>query len=104
MANQNQNNKRRKKVRQEWNPNWAIKLGYTLGATLFSALKIAVGAAATVALILLVSGVVFVGALAEYLQNDVLKEAENWSYEDYDIEKTSYVHYVDNDGNVYRYI
>lgn len=100
MANQNQNNRRRKKVRQEWNPNWVIKLLYTLGSALFSALKIALGAAATVALILLVSGVVFVGALAEYLQNDVLREAENWSYEDYDIEKTSYVHYVDNDGNI----
>lgn len=100
MANQNQNNRRRKKVRQEWNPNWVIKLVYTLGSTLFSILKIALGAAATVALILLVSGVVFVGALAEYLQNDVLREAENWSYEDYDIEKTSYVHYVDNDGNI----
>lgn len=100
MANQNQNNRRRKKVRQEWNPNWVIKLVYTLGSTLFSVLKIALGAAATVALILLVSGVVFVGALAEYLQNDVLREAENWSYEDYDIEKTSYVHYVDNNGNI----
>ena len=100
MANQNQNNRRRKKIRQEWNPHWTIKLVYTLGSTLFSAAKIALGAAATVLLICLISGVVFMGALAEYLQNDVLKEAQNWSYEDYDIEKTSYVHYVDNDGNI----
>ncbi|MGM9604569.1 MAG: transglycosylase domain-containing protein [Faecousia sp.] len=100
MANQNQNNKRRKKIRQEWNPHWSIKLIYTLGSTLLSAAKIAVGAAATVLLICLISGVVFMGALAEYLQNDILKEAQNWSYEDYDVEKTSYVHYVDNDGNI----
>lgn len=100
MANQNQNNRRRKKIRQEWNPHWSVKIIYTAGSTLFSAAKIAVGAAATVLLICLISAVVFVGALAEYLQNDILKEAQNWSYEDYDIEKTSYVHYVDNDGNI----
>ena len=100
MANQEQNNRRRKKIRQEWNPHWTIKLAYTAGSTVFSAAKIAIGAAATVLLICLISGVVFVGALAEYLQNDILKEAQNWSYEDYDIEKTSYVHYVDGDGNI----
>lgn len=100
MANQNQNNRRRKKIRQEWNPHWSVKIAYTAGSTLLSAAKIAVGAAATVLLICLISAVVFAGALAEYLQNDILKEAQNWSYEDYDIEKTSYVHYVDNDGNI----
>lgn len=100
MANQEQNNRRRKKIRQEWNPHWTIKLAYTVWSTLLSVLKIAIGAAGTVALILLISGMVFVGALAEYLQNDILKEAQNWSYEDYDIEKTSYVHYVDGDGNI----
>lgn len=100
MANQEQNNRRRKKVRQEWNPHWTLKLVYTACSTVFSAAKIAIGAAATVLLICLISGIVFVGALAEYLQNDILKEAQNWSYEDYDIEKTSYVHYVDNDGNI----
>ena len=80
MANQNQNNRRRKRIRQEWNPHWSVKLGYTLCSVLLSAAKIALGAAATVFLICLVSGVVFVGALAEYLQNDILKEAQNWSY------------------------
>lgn len=102
MANDNRNKKRRKmkKIRQEWNPHWIIKLVYTIGSVSFSAAKIAVGAAATVALICAISGVVFMGALAEYLQNDILKEASNWSYEDYDVEKTSYVHYVDSDGNI----
>ena len=100
MANQNQNNRRRKKIRQEWNPHWSVKIIYTAGSTLFSAAKIAVGAAATVLLICLISAVVFAGALAEYHQDDILQEAQNWSYEDYDIEKTSYVHYVDNDGNI----
>ena len=77
MANQNQNNRRRKKIRQEWNPHWSVKIAYTAGSTLLSAAKIAVGAAATVLLICLISAVVFAGALAEYLQNDILKEAQN---------------------------
>lgn len=92
--------KRPKKARQAWNPHWLVKLVYTLSSTAVSAVKIVIGAAATVALICLISGVVFAGALAEYLQNDILKEASNWSYEDYDLEKTSYVHYVDRDGNI----
>ena len=100
MASQNQNHRRGKKIRQEWDPHWTIKLVYTAGSTLFSVFKIALGAAATVLLIGVISGLVFMGALAEYLQNDILKEAQNWSYEDYDVEKTSYVHYVDSDGNI----
>lgn len=66
----------------------------------FFRLQNCAGAAATVLLIGVISGLVFMGALAEYLQNDILKEAQNWSYEDYDVEKTSYVHYVDSDGNI----
>lgn len=97
----NENSKRRgKRIRQQWNPHWLLKLFYLLGSVSWSAFKIAIGAAATVGLICLISGVVFVGALAGYLQNDILREAANWSYEDYDIEKTSYVHYVDNEGNI----
>lgn len=101
MSNdQNEQKKRPRKVRQNWNPHWAIKLLYTILSTAFSAAKIAVGAAATVALIFVISGLVFVGALGDYLQDDILTDAANWSYEDYDIEKTSYVHYVDRDGNI----
>lgn len=102
MANEkNQNSRRRgKKIRQEWDPGWTLKFLYAFLSTAFSALKIAFGAAVTVLLICLISGIVFVGALASYLQNDILREAANWSYEDYDVEKTSYVHYVDSEGNI----
>lgn len=98
-----QNNKwwrRPKKARQEWNPHWLIKLVYTALSVAVSAAKIAVFAGCTVVLIGVVCGLVFLGALGDYLQDDILKDAGNWSYEDYDVEKTSYVHYVDSDGNI----
>ena len=92
--------RRSRKPRQEWNPNWFVKILYTLGATALSVLKIAVGAAATVVMIVLICGVVFVGTLGDYLQNDILTEAASWSMDDYDLEETSFLYYVDNDGNI----
>ena len=54
MANEKKIRKRVKKPRQEWNPHWIIKLLYTVFSVALSAFKIAVGAAVTVALILIV--------------------------------------------------
>ena len=65
-----------------------------------SLVKIAIGAAATVLLILLICGAVFAGTLGDYLQDDILKEAGNWSMEDYDLERTSFIYYVDRDGDI----
>ena len=48
MANENSKKKRRKKLRQEWNPHWSLKTLYTLGSTALSVVKIAIGAALTV--------------------------------------------------------
>lgn len=104
MANDDNVKKRRlwgkRKPRQEWNPHWILRILYVIFSTALSAAEIAIGAAATVVLIVVISGLVFAGALGDYLQNDILTDAANWSYEDYDIEKTSYVHYVDSDGNI----
>ena len=100
MANEDKKKRRVKKARQEWNPHWTLKTLYTLGSVALSALKIAIGAMVTVALILLICGVVFVGTLGDYLQNDILTEASNWSIDDYDLEKTSFLYYVDSDGNI----
>ncbi len=96
----NEKKRRNKKVRQDWNPHWTLKTVYTLGGTALSLLKIALGAALTVVLILLVCGVVFVGTLGDYLQNDILTEASDWSIDDYDLEKTSFLYYVDSGGNI----
>ena len=79
MENEEKKRRRNKKLRQEWNPHWTLKTVYTVGATLLSVLKIAIGGALTVVLILLICGVVFVGTLGDYLQNDILTEASDWS-------------------------
>ncbi len=92
--------RRRRKPRQEWDPHWLLKLGYTALSLAFSFLKIAVGAAATVLLIVLICGTVFVGTLGDYLQNDILTEAADWSLEDYVVPETSFIYYVDNGGNI----
>ena len=101
MANEEKKpRKRMKKPRQEWNPHWLIKLAYMLLSAAWSVIKIAIGAAATVVLIVLICGTVFVGIQGNYLQEDILTEAANWSMEDYDLEETSFIYYVDNGGNI----
>ena len=99
MANEKKP-RRRKKLRQEWNPHWSLKLLYMIFSVAGSVLKIAVGAAATVLLIVLICGTVFVGTLGDYLQEDILTEAADWSLDDYDLEQTSFIYYVDNHGDI----
>ena len=65
MENENQRRRRVKKPRQEWNPHWLLKVLYTLGYLALSGVKIALGAAATVLMILIVCAVVFVGTLGD---------------------------------------
>ena len=100
MAEEKFFKRRRKKPRQEWNPHWLIKLVYTGGSVALSLVKIAIGAAATVLLILLICGAVFAGTLGDYLQDDILAEAGHWSMEDYDLERTSFIYYVDSNGDI----
>ena len=91
MANENNTSRRTKKPRQECNPHWLLKLLSTVASVAFSAVKIAIGAAATVLMIVLVCGVVFIGTLGDYLQEDILTEAADWSMDDYDMEETSFI-------------
>ena len=100
MAEENFFKRRMKKPRQNWEPHWIVKLLYTALTALWSLAKIAIGAAATVLLIVLICGTVFVGILGNYLQDDILAEAADWSVEDYDLERTSFIYYVDNSGDI----
>ena len=100
MEQERKKRRRAKKPRQDWNPHWSIKLLYTLGSVALSAVKIALGAAATVLMILIVCGVVFAGILGDYLQQDILTEASNWSIDDYGMDETSFMYYVDGAGNI----
>ena len=100
MENENQKKRRVKKPRQQWNPHWLLKLLYTVVSVALSLVKIAIGAAATVVMIVLVCGIVFVGTLGDYLQEDILTEAADWSINDYGMDETSFVYYVDGNGNI----
>lgn len=100
MTNDKNFRRRVRKLRQEWDPHWLLKLAYAAVSAALSLLKIAVGAAATVLLIVLICGTVFVGTLGDYLQEDILTSASDWSLEDYDLERTSFIYYVDNNGDI----
>ena len=95
----NSNNRKKGRPRQQWNPHWSLKILYGLWSTALAALKIALGAVATVLLICIVCGFVFVGILGNYLQNDVLPEAY-YNMENANLDQTSFVYYVDDDGNI----
>ena len=88
--------------RQDWKAPLALRILYKIWQVLFSVLKIAVGAAATVALIVVVCAFVFVGLLGDYLQDDILPES-NIDIEGYDHEENSTLYYVDSDGQIQVY-
>ncbi len=100
MENENIRRRRVKKPRQKWNPHWIVKLLYGAWMTAFSLFKIALGAVATVLMIVLVCGFVFVGILGDYLEEDVLPESASYEFNIADQEQTSYAYYVDNNGDI----
>ena len=104
MENESQNvrrPRRPKRQRQEWNPHWILKILYGLWMAFFGAVKIALGAVATVLMIVVVCGFVFVGILGEYLEGDVLPESMNYEISSAaDLEQTTHVYYVDGNGDI----
>ncbi len=100
MENESNKKRRAKKPRQEWKPNFLLKLLYAAWMAVFSVFKIAIGAVATVLLIVLVCGLVFVGILGDYLQNDILVESQNYELNISDLDQTSSVFALDSQGNI----
>ncbi|MBR5122627.1 MAG: transglycosylase domain-containing protein, partial [Anaerotignum sp.] len=100
MENNSRKKKHAKRQRQDWNPHWSLKILYGLWMTVLAAAKIALGAVATVLMIVLVCGFVFVGILGEYLEKDVLPESANYEFNVSDLEQTSNMYYVDSSGNI----
>ena len=96
--------KKNQPPRQDWKPHWSINLLHKLWMVLFTAFKIAVGAASTALLIVVVCMFVFVGILGDYLQEDILPSStmEN-ILADYDHEQNSYMYYVDYRGDIQLY-
>lgn len=96
-----ENNKKQNKKaqRQDWKPHWMPNALYQVWRVLYSTFKVAMGAVATVVLIVLVCAAVLVGLMGSYLEDDILPDAEIVK-ENYDLDETSYMHYVDADGQI----
>ena len=94
-----ENKKKRKALRQSWEPGGWVKLLRGVWSVVFSAAKIAVGALMTVLCILIVCGVVFVGLLGDYLEEDIIPNAD-LALENFDLDQTSFLYAVNSDGEI----
>lgn len=88
-----------KKNTHMWEPQQVLLLLKKIWAVLFAMFKVAAGAAATVLLIGIVCGFVFVGMLADYLQEDIMPSA-HMELGGYDMDLTSTVYHVNEDGQI----
>ena len=93
------NHKKDKPARQDWKPHWSLGMLYKIWMVVFCAGKILLGAAATVLLICVVCGFVFVGILGDYLESDILPSA-SLVLENYDMDAPSYVYSVNEAGEI----
>ena len=94
------NNKRKQKpARQDWHPHWILRLLYSVWMVTFSVLKIALGALATVVLIVGVCMVVFAGTLGDYLEDEIIPSAV-MDLEGLDLDQNSYIYYTDSNGQI----
>ncbi len=94
-----ENMKNQKPVPQDWKPPVPVSLGYKIWRGVFAALKIAMGALATVLVIILVAGFVFVGMLGDFLQDDILPQA-GVNLEDLTLDLNSTIYYVDGEKQI----
>ena len=81
----NEKKKRINLPRQDWNPHKVISTLYRVWLVVFAGLKVVLGALATVLLIGVICGFVFVGTLGDYLQEDILPAA-NTDMEGYNLD------------------
>ena len=102
MFNGKKKTKKQKPLRQEWKPNFLLRILYAAWHVAFGAFKIAVGAVSTVLMIAVVCAFVFAGVLGDYLQDDILPMADI-DIENYDLEQNSYLYYVDSNGQIQKY-
>ncbi len=93
--------KNRDQNAQKWVPHWSLEFLYRVWRVAFAAIKIAAGAAATVLLVGIFCAFAFVGSLGEFLQKDILPFSD-YELDDAELELTSYVYYVDKNGNIQK--
>ena len=88
--------------RQNWKAPLVLRILYKIWKILYTILKVAAGAAATVVLIVGICAFVFVGLLGDYLQEDILPES-GMDMEGYDHKEPSTLYYVDESGQIQVY-
>ena len=93
--------KRRKITRQDWKPRGLLWILRGVWLTALSAVKLAIGAAATVLFIGIICAFVLIGALGDYLQEDVVPNV-SFDLDNIDLEQTSFIYYLDGDGQVQK--
>jgi len=94
--------KKKKAPRQSWKPHWSLRILKNLWLLLFSIVKIALGAAATVAIIVGICLVVFAGSVGDYLDEEILSQIQTENEENRDMDLNSYVYYVDSNGEIQK--
>ena len=100
MAEEQKKKKKKKKApRQEWNPHWSLKLIYGAWMAFYAAVKVAVGAVVTVAIIVITCGLVFAGILGRYLQEDILPGSD-YNFTAITLPMTSFMYYQDSSGEI----
>jgi len=85
--------------RQSWTSHRGLNLAYRIWMVLFSVGKILIGAISTVLLIGVVCAFVFAGVLGEYLEKDILPDA-NLVLESYELAAPSTVYCVNDAGQI----
>jgi len=94
-------NRKPKQPRQDWKPHWTIRLLRWLALTAFGAVKIALGAVATVVIIMGVCALVLIGSLGDYMEEEVLTQVETDREEDTG-PLNSFVYYLDENGEIQK--
>ncbi len=84
---------------QSWTPHWCLHLAYRIWMVVFSTAKVLIGALATVLLIAVVCAFSFAGVLGEYLETDILPDA-NLVLESYELAAPSTVYCVNDAGQI----
>ena len=102
MFNGKKKTKKQKPARQDWKPNFLLRVLYAAWRVAFGAFKIAAGAAGTVLMALVICAFVFAGVLGDYLQDDILPMADI-DIEEYDMELNSYMYYLESNGQIQKY-
>ena len=99
MDNEMNNQGKRRVLRQNWKPGRGLTVLSGIWKGIYSLFKIAVGAVATVLLVGIVCGFVFMFTLGDYLEGDIAPLA-GVQLEGFDLNEPSYVYYVDDSGNI----